>query len=72
MTTLDLQNILMDEKRVITLKELKQCVYEMRCDVMDQLAYADFPDDRRQWHFGYYTGENNAFTIVLDLLDHLG
>lgn len=64
MTTEELHLILDNPRKKVTVKELKQIVYELKMDCVGELACGEHMAS-------FYTGEVNAFQIVLDLLDHL-
>jgi hypothetical protein len=69
MTTNELHVILDDENKTITPQELNQIIYELKNDCLakaDETLDVDNPGT-----YKYYSGEANAFQIVLDLLDHL-
>ncbi len=67
MTTAELHEILDDENRKLPLKELKQVIYELKQDCFNELPNCE--DSIAKTRF--YQGEQNAFQIVLDLLEHL-
>lgn len=69
MTTNELHEILDDENRKLTADELKEVVYQLKCDIFNEALKAD--DNEDIYHLGYYNGETNAFQICLDLLEHL-
>ena len=74
MTTADLHKILDDENRKLSLDELKQVIYEMKQDAFNEYAKAiEAKSQKRQdiRNIGFYSGEQNAFQILLDLLEHL-
>ena len=72
MTTSELHEILDDENRKITVNELRSIIDLMRHDVLDE-QYKCLKERttsgelRAQW----YCGEENAFYIILQLMDHL-
>lgn len=74
MTFAELHKILDNENRKLTVSELKQVVYELKQDVFNEFVKTlerkslDRQDIR---NIGFYDGEQNAFQIVLDLLEHL-
>lgn len=75
MTTADLHKILDDENRKLTLAELKQVIYELKQDAFNEFGkILDKKSLDRQHirNLGFYDGEQNAFQICLDLLEHLG
>lgn len=67
MTTTELHKILDDENRKLTLAELKQVVYELKKDCFEEICKLE----PQSWEYRFYIGEQNAFQIVLDLLEHL-
>lgn len=75
MTTAELHKILGDENRKLSLDELKQVIYEMKQDAFNEFGKSlERKSLNRQdiRNIGFYDGEQNAFQIVLDLLEHLG
>lgn len=66
MTTAELHKILDDENRKLSLDELKQVIYEMKQDAFNELIRSEIGGMQYKW----YEGEQNAFQIVLDLLEH--
>ena len=74
MTTAELHKILDDENRKLSLAELKQVIYEMKQDAFNEFGKAlETKTQNRQAirNIGFYDGEQNAFQICLDLLEHL-
>lgn len=67
MTFEELHKILDDENRKLSLSELQNILYELKQDCFHEEAKLD-PTDRS---CRYYAGEQNAFYICLDLLEHL-
>lgn len=67
MTTAQLHEILDDEDRKLSKKELLKIVGELYVDVREESYKYNIQDNK--YHF--YCGEQNAFRIVLDLLEHL-
>lgn len=68
MTKEELHEILDDEDRKISLKELENIIYKLKEDCFEQIyKLKDCSDIRVQ----FYTGEVNAFYLVLDLLEHI-
>lgn len=68
MTFEQLHEILDDEHRKLSKKELSQVIYELKQDCFDEVYKREnisLADER------YYLGESNAFQICLDLLEHL-
>lgn len=68
MTTAELHKILDDENRKLSLDKLKQVIYEMKQDAFNEMCKSKLASRNCIW----YEGEQNAFQIVLDLLEHLG
>lgn len=67
MTTTELHEILDNKDRKLSVAELKHIIYEMKKD-----SYSVFEKyNPLYWKHHYYNGEQNAFQIVLDLLEHL-
>ena len=78
MTFRELHEILDDEDKKLSLKELQQVIYELKQDCFNlsyqRLAqYSEKEIDKETYvnDRGFYIGEENAFQIVLDLLEHL-
>lgn len=67
MTFTELHKILDDENRKLSLDELKQVIYELKQDAFNELIRSEIGGMQYKW----YEGEQNAFQIVLDLLEHL-
>lgn len=67
MTTTELHEILDNENRKLTVAELKQVVYELKQDAFNELIRSEIGG----MQYKFYEGEQNAFQIVLDLLEHL-
>lgn len=67
MTTEELHEILDDENKKLPLKELKQAIYELKQDCFNELSNCENSIATTR----FYQGEQNAFQIVLDLLEHL-
>lgn len=68
MTFQELHEILDNEHRKLSKKELEQVIYELKQDCFNEL-YGDEMLSIEQNR--YYMGESNAFQICLDLLEHL-
>ena len=71
----DLHKILGDENKKLSLDELKQVIYELKQDCFTEFGKAlETKTQNRQEirNIGFYDGEQNAFQIVLDLLEHFG
>lgn len=64
-TLLKFHDIVDHEDSTISVQELRNLIDEMRSDCLDEL----YRDTTPNWR--YYKGEENAFYIVLQLLDHL-
>lgn len=78
MTTAELHTILDDENKKLSLAELQQIVYELKQDCFKEICilFDDFSNKQcGENHYrhtnGYLMGEQNAFQIALDLLEHL-
>ena len=69
MTTNELHDILDDETRKLTADELKDVVYQLKQDVFSEYCEALSKENLHISQF--YLGEENAFRICLDLLEHL-
>lgn len=72
MTTIELHDILDDPNRKLSLDEIRKVIYQLKNDVVNE-AYQYAPRTNKMAHYkyGYYMGEQNAFYLVLDLLEHL-
>ena len=69
MTTEELHEILDNPQRKLTLAELQQTIYELKQNALGEWNKAL---EHENLHIGqFYCGENNAFQICLDLLEHL-
>lgn len=78
MTTVELHKILDDKNKKLSVKELQQVIYELK-----QKSYTKNSSLTKEYNKGYtskefftmysnyYSGEQNAFQIALDLLEHL-
>lgn len=74
MTTSELHKILDDENRKLSIAELKQVVYELKQDAFNEFGKAlktKWQNRQELRKIGFYDGEQNAFQICLDLLQHL-
>lgn len=73
MTFNELHEILDNENKKLSLKELEQVIYELKQDCFNQeyLLLDVFRSEEVKMQIKYYQGEQNAFQIVLDLLEHL-
>ena len=68
MTFEQLHEILDDEKRKVSKKELAQIIYELRQDCFDEIYNNENLTNLQK---RFYFGESNAFRICLDLIEHL-
>lgn len=72
MTTNELHDILDDETRKISKEELKEIIYQLKNDAWNSMYVTSHRTNKQAcYKNGYYSGEQNAFYIVLDLLEHL-
>lgn len=78
MTTEELHKILDNEDKKLSVKELQEVIYELKQDCFkeDMLIMDDYSKGQvtRETYISksrYYMGEQNAFQIALDLLEHL-
>lgn len=78
MTFSELHEILDNEQRKLSPAELRQVIYELKQDCFEQtnkllIETANGEIEREDYLHknGFYNGEQNAFQIVLDLLEHL-
>lgn len=69
MTTAELHEILDDENRKLTADELKEVVYQLKQDCINEQYEHTMSKNLEKAE--YYAGEVNAFYICLDLLEHL-
>ena len=69
MTTAELHEILDDENRKLTADELKEVVYQLKQDCINEQYEHTMSKIFEKAEF--YAGEVNAFYICLDLLEHL-
>lgn len=67
MTTAELHKYLDDDKCVLTIKQVTDIINEMFEDVFHEQYKNYSKDNLDKYH--YYAGEQNAFRIVLRLLD---
>lgn len=81
MTTAELHKILDNENRKLSLDELKQAIYKLKQDAFNEgdriidkwLSNKHTTDEQDEKYYrdsGFYDGEQNAFQIALDLLEH--
>ena len=68
MTTNELHEILDNPDVKLSPGELSKIIYQLKSDVMGAYALTSTEDDFKR---GYYLGEQNAFYLVLDLLEHI-
>ena len=68
MTFEQLHEILDDEKRKVSKKELAQIIYELKQDCFDEIYNNENLTNLQEQ---FYFGESNAFQICLDLIEHL-
>lgn len=66
MTTEELHKVLDNDNAKINVAELKQMLYGMKYDCLDKVYNAE-----TKMAESYYIGEQNAFQICLDLLEHI-
>ena len=74
MTFTELHEILDDENKKLSPAELRQVIYELKQDAFNEFGKClETKSLKRQEirNIGFYDGEQNAFQIVLDLLEHL-
>lgn len=78
MTISELQAILSDKAKKLSIAELKQVIYELKQDSFAgknkiEEEYDNWGCERDEFllNAGFYNGEQNAFQIALDLLEHL-
>ena len=72
MTTNELHDILDDENRKLSLNELREVIYQLKTDVINKAyEYSGRTNKQACYKYGFYMGEQNAFYLVLDLLEHL-
>lgn len=69
MTTEKLHEILDDENRELTVDELQQVLYELKTDCFKQ--YCEMFEANNIKESQFYLGEQNAFQIALDLMEHI-
>lgn len=67
MTFTELHEILDDENKKLSPTELRQVIYELKQDAFNELIRCEIGG----FDYKFYEGEQNAFQIVLDLLEHL-
>lgn len=77
MTFEELHEILDNENKKLSIEELKEVIYELKqdCCKNDMIVTDNYSQGKcyKETYISdsrYYTGEQNAFQIVLDLLEH--
>lgn len=60
-------NLLDDESKTVSKKELLELLYALKLDVFDIMLKLD----NKPYQQAFYHGEHNAFQICLDLVEHL-
>lgn len=72
MTFEELHKILDNPNKQLTSAELAEVIYELKENVFQEaMKLYEYTDIRSQKLQQWYFGEQNAFQIVLDLLEHL-
>ena len=72
MTTNELHEILDDEDCKLCIDEIREIIYQLKNDVVNEAyKYGTRQNKMAHYKYGYYMGEQNAFYLVLDLLEHL-
>ena len=71
MNALDLQNILCDENKKLTLIEFKDVCRELKQDCGTSLDKYTTVEELRSRQATYVRGEENAYHIILRLLEHV-
>ena len=72
MTTNELHDILDDENKKLSLKEMREVIHQLENDVIQKAyEYCNRTNEQENYKYGFYMGEINAFILVLDLLEHL-
>lgn len=69
MTNAELHKILDDNDKKLSIKEFEKVIYELKEDCCYSSYKSTISSDT--YHMGFYSGEVNAFYIVLDLLEHV-
>ena len=67
MTDEDLHRILDDSSKKITIPQFQEVIQALKNDVFHLMNDMGKPENEREW----YSGEHNAFQIVLDLSEHI-
>ena len=67
MTVEELHSILDDSSKKITLPQFQEVIQALKNDVFHLMNDMEKPKNEREW----YSGEHNAFQIVLDLSEHI-
>lgn len=70
MTVAELHKILDDENKKISLKEYKEILFQLKCDVQNEI-YKLIKEDVSHPKLKWYTGEMNGFQLALDLSEHI-
>ena len=72
MTTNELHDILDDENKKLSLKEIREVIHQLENVVIQKAyEYCSRTNEQENYKYGFYMGEVNAFILVLDLLEHL-
>lgn len=67
MTNGELHDILDDENKKISLKEFRKILWELKEDCFEKFCECE----KGEYKEGFYSGEQNAFYIALDLSEHI-
>lgn len=67
MTNAELNEILNDENKKISLKEFREILWQLKEDCFEKCWECEIGEYKQ----GYYSGEENAFYIALDLSEHI-
>lgn len=71
MTFSELHEILDNEDRKLSKAELEEIIYKLKQDCADEVYKRMLGTIEEAIETEFYSGEQNAFQIVLDLLEHL-
>ena len=71
MTFEELHEILDNEDRKLSKAELEEVIYQLKQDCANEIYKRTPWTTDESMEIQYYSGEQNAFQIVLDLLEHL-
>lgn len=74
MTFDELHEILDNEDRKLSKAELEEVIYQLKQDALNEFMRVPETTHKNLQNLrkiGFYDGEQNAFQIVLDLLEHL-